>query len=89
MREDHARRCSRIRWFSRRGMKELDVLLERFCARDLQQLGVPELDAMDALLDHDDPTLYGVLVGGARLADPEQERLAARIRRASWCESVR
>lgn len=61
-------------------MKELDVLLERFCRSELARLDDADLSHLETLLRHEDPDLYTVLVGGARLADPGRDRLAARIR---------
>jgi antitoxin CptB len=51
-------RLRRLRWRCRRGMKELDVLLERFLERQeacLARGGWPELEA---LLDTEDDQLW-------------------------------
>ena len=51
-------RLSRLRWRCRRGMKELDLMLERFLDRqgpDLIGGGWPELEA---LLDAEDDRLW-------------------------------
>ena len=47
-------RCERARWRCRRGMKELDVLLERFVRRALDRLDAQELEALERLLDQPD-----------------------------------
>ena len=47
-------RRERARWRCRRGMKELDVLLERFVRRALDRLGAEELEALEHLLDQPD-----------------------------------
>lgn len=72
--------ASRLRWLCRRGMKELDVLLERFYAREFDELDGDGRAAFRGLLELEDPDLYAVLVGGVRHPDPAQEALAARIR---------
>ncbi len=59
----------RLRWHCRRGMKELDVLLERWLER-----GWPEADAgarlaFEWLLEQPDPDLADWLIGGARPVD--------------------
>ena len=47
-------RLERARWRCRRGMKELDVLLERFVRRGLDRLGQGELEALEHLLEQPD-----------------------------------
>ena len=47
-------RLERVRWRCRRGMKELDVLLERFVRRGLNRLDEGELDALERLLEQPD-----------------------------------
>ena len=47
-------RLDRARWRCRRGMKELDVLLERFAARGLERIDDGDLDALERLLDSPD-----------------------------------
>ena len=47
-------RLDRARWRCRRGMKELDVLLERFARRRLEQLDDSDLDALERLLEAPD-----------------------------------
>lgn len=47
-------RRERARWRCRRGMKELDVLLERFVRRALDRLDGEELEALEHLLDQPD-----------------------------------
>ena len=58
---DHER-LGRLRWLCRRGMKELDVLLEAFLAREQKALldgGWPELEQL--LKEEDDLLWQGVL----------------------------
>ncbi|MDE0457173.1 MAG: succinate dehydrogenase assembly factor 2 [Chromatiales bacterium] len=47
-------RRKRARWRCRRGMKELDVLLERFVRRALDRLDAEEMEALERLLDQPD-----------------------------------
>ena len=47
-------RLERARWRCRRGMKELDVLLERFVRRGLDRLDERELEALERLLAQPD-----------------------------------
>lgn len=56
-------RKARIRWRSRRGMLELDVLLERFIQARLDTMIETELDTFESLLEQPDPDLYAWLMG--------------------------
>lgn len=73
----------RLLWRCRRGMKELDVLLDRFARRELPPAGSPERQRLERLLELPDPALAELLLGGspggAELADPELARLLQRI----------
>ena len=49
---------ARLKWLCRRGMKELDVLLERYLARDYADASVAERAAFRELLELQDPVLW-------------------------------
>ena len=51
----------RMAWRCRRGMLELDIVLQRFIAQHFNQLTLDELSAFDALLDLPDNELWNVL----------------------------
>ena len=72
-------------WRCRRGMKELDVLLEPFAERLLPSAGAVERGALARLLELPDPELARYLVVGERPEDPELAALAARIRGGNTC----
>ena len=63
-------------------MKELDVLLERWLARDLGSADAATIGAFTRLLELDDPELARFLVAGEPHPDPELARVVARIRTA-------
>lgn len=67
-------------WHCRRGMKELDVLLERVAGGVLHSAGVLERDALARLLELPDPELARYLLAGERPEDPQLAALTARIR---------
>ena len=69
----------RLRWRCRRGMKELDVILERFARAGLPRASAAEREAFERLLGLPDPLLAGYFLGGERPADPELRALADRI----------
>jgi antitoxin CptB len=69
----------RLLWRCRRGMKELDILLERF-ARDRYEAAPPEQKrAFARLLDLPDPCLADYLLGHATPEEPELARLTQLI----------
>lgn len=70
----------RLLWRCRRGMKELDVILERFAREGLTRATPAERRAFERLLCLPDPLLAGYFLGQERPADPELRSLAARIR---------
>jgi antitoxin CptB len=77
----------RLLWRCRRGMKELDVLLER-SAGVCVAAGPLERHAFARLLELPDPELARYLLGGERPADPQLAALVARIRGAGVPESA-
>ncbi|HET7314870.1 succinate dehydrogenase assembly factor 2 [Salinisphaera sp.] len=71
---------SRVRWLCRRGMKELDVLLERFVRSDYDSLSEHQHDEFVRLLHHEDPDLWMLMMGRAEPENEEQGALLQRIR---------
>jgi antitoxin CptB len=70
----------RLRWRCRRGMKELDVLLERFACTRLASAPLAERLALEELLALPDPVLAGYLLGEAVPPQPAVAQLVAHIR---------
>ncbi|MGH8296704.1 MAG: succinate dehydrogenase assembly factor 2 [Steroidobacteraceae bacterium] len=66
-------------WRCRRGMKELDVLLERYALAALPQAGAAERRLLGQLLDRPDPELAGYFLGGRVPPEPEMAALVTRI----------
>jgi antitoxin CptB len=73
---------ARLRWRCRRGMRELDAVLEAFLAGGFAELGEADKKRFESLLDLPDPELYGYLLSRNEPDDPETARLVARIRRS-------
>ena len=69
----------RLLWRCRRGMKELDVLLERFARRELPGASSQQRQTLTRLLELPDPELVDYLLGQAIPPDPELARLVDRI----------
>lgn len=71
---------SRLRWHAcRRGMKELDVLFERFLEHDWADAGAAERRTFLALLELPDPELAALCLGRAPAPDAETAALIARL----------
>ena len=56
-------RIKRLRWLCRRGMKELNVLLEAFLLREHEALAGGAWPEFEALLGHEDDVLWDGLRG--------------------------
>ena len=52
----------RLAWRCRRGLLELDIVLQRFVASEFKTLTMPELTALDALLALPDNDFWDLLV---------------------------
>jgi len=55
---DSGHRLKRIRWLCRRGMKELDVLLENFIARSEDAIGRGAWPELEDLLQCEDDLIW-------------------------------
>ena len=70
----------RLKWRCRRGMRELDAVLQEFLAAQGERLEAADIERFAALLDLPDPTLYAYIVGRSAPDDPSIADLIARIR---------
>ena len=55
--------CGKLRWHSRRGMLELDILLQRFWEKFGDGLDDDEQAALEKLLEYEDNDLLELLLG--------------------------
>ena len=62
---------SELRWQCRRGMLELDLLLNGFLDEQYQRLSIDEKDQFKVLLDYPDQTLFDLLMGKMQSSDNE------------------
>ncbi|VAW87869.1 Succinate dehydrogenase flavin-adding protein, antitoxin of CptAB toxin-antitoxin [hydrothermal vent metagenome] len=74
---------SRLQWRCRRGMLELDLLLQDFLAQYYSSLSANELAAFEELLTYSDQMLLELLLGGKRTADQPVARIVERVRKAA------
>jgi len=70
----------RLLWRCRRGMKELDVLLERYARARLAQATREERSVLERFLSLPDPELADYLLGSGVPVEPDLARLAGLIR---------
>ncbi len=66
-------RRDRLKWRCRRGLLELDLVLERFFDRQAAALCGADLAALEELLDYPDNDLWDVITG-------RSDRFEARLR---------
>ncbi len=71
---------SRLRWRCRRGMLELDLLLNAFLDQKLSELTPVECSALELLLEYPDQQLMEYLFGRAVPTDEEIIPIVAKIR---------
>lgn len=74
---------ARLRWHCRRGMLELDLLLETFLDRDYPRLTAQEQTDFQRLLQTQDPQLNAWLLGDEAPGDMALENLIQRLRQ-TW-----
>ncbi len=75
-----ASQVSRLKWRCRRGMRELDTVLQAFLQHSFTGLDDEDKSRFEALLDLPDPELYGYLLARAEPSDRHYARLIGLIR---------
>ena len=84
--QDDPTKRARLRWRSRRGLLENDLILTRFLDAHEVELTDDEVDALTRLLDLSDNDLMSLLLGRKEpedaLATPQVTALLARLRQA-------
>ena len=68
------------KWRCRRGMRELDVLLERYLKERYPSAPAAEQQAFAAMLEAPDPQLFAYVVQRETPVDPEWAQIIARLR---------
>lgn len=69
---------NRLRWLCRRGMKELDLVLNRFYVNDYDSLSGDEQAIFREFLDAEDPEIYSWIMGRST---PENDKLMLIVNR--------
>ena len=71
----------RVRWRIRRGLLELDIILERFVEAHYEGLNQDEKCVFEVLLDMPDTILWDMITGRQEVAQSEQQALLKKIRK--------
>jgi len=71
---------NRLRWRSRRGLLELDLVFERFLEHDFDQMSAADLDIYQDLLMLPDNDLLDLVDGKTDTDEPRFIPLVARLR---------
>jgi len=71
---------ARLTWHCRRGMLELDLILQRFLANHVDMLSDEQIEAFEQLLTSQDPDLYAWLMGYESPVEKELRDIVAFIR---------
>ncbi|MGH8397070.1 MAG: succinate dehydrogenase assembly factor 2 [Gammaproteobacteria bacterium] len=74
---------SRIRWQCRRGMKELDLVLEGYLVNRYAFASIEEQQAFASLLNLTDPVLLAYIIGHEQPDTEEQRRVVESLRRST------
>jgi len=72
----------RVRWRARRGLLELDIILERFVVSTYEVLDEKEQQLFEVLLDMPDNTLWDMIAGRQEAEHGEMQVLLEKIRAA-------
>lgn len=70
-----------LRWRMRRGMKELDLVLNRWAERHYAQASDARRGAFHALLEREDPDIWSWLMGYADTPEEDTRDLVEQLRR--------
>ena len=70
---------NRIKWKSRRGMRELDLLFRPIITNDIADFNDKDLMLFDEILDYDDQSLYDFIFKNMKLQTVEHEIFLKKI----------
>jgi antitoxin CptB len=74
------RQIERLKWRSRRGLLELDLVFEKFWASG-EELAPQETQALERLLSLPDNDLLDLVMGRTETGDPEIRAVVQKLRR--------
>jgi len=71
---------SDLRWRCRRGMLELDIILNGFLDKSYSSLDNEQKEILDQMLDYPDQLLFDLFLGNINSSDKEVSSLVSHIR---------
>lgn len=74
---------SKLRWRCRRGMLELDIMLNGFMDKKYTQLNSEQKETLDQLLDYPDQLLFDLFLGHMQSSDNDVSDLVQTIRQSA------
>jgi len=74
---------SRLRWRCRRGMLELDILLNGFIEKKYNDLSAQQKDILNQVLDYPDQLLFDLFLGHMQSSDNNVSDLVQTIRQSA------
>ena len=80
----HSETKINYRWQCRRGMLELDLLLNNFVDKKIETLTTQQKQSFECLLSYPDQTLLDLLLGNAVSSDPLISTIVQQIRATSF-----
>ncbi len=79
MMPEHAHN-SKLRWRCRRGMLELDLMLNTFLDKGYEELDDSRKNVLDQILDYPDQLLFDLFLGKMNSSDKDVSNLVTHIR---------
>ena len=74
---------SELKWRCRRGMLELDILLNSYLDKNYDTMSQQQGDLFSEVLDYPDQVLFDLLLGNMQSSDARVNRLVSEIQRIS------
>jgi len=74
---------SELKWRCRRGMLELDILLNSYLDKNYSTMSQQQGDIFSEVLDYPDQVLFDLLLGNMQSSDTRVNRLVSEIQRTS------
>ena len=74
---------SELKWRCRRGMLELDILLNSYLDKNYSTMSPQQGDIFSEVLDYPDQVLFDLLLGNMQSSDARVNRLVNEIQRIS------
>jgi antitoxin CptB len=73
---------ARLRWLCRRGMKELDLLMQKYLDHSYPGASQADQQAFEAILQMQDPQLYDMILGRFESEDKDIARVIGILRQS-------